>query len=182
MHSLFSTVVYWVSLYLSVPIAEGLAGYHLIAIPMRYLCTLMLVCLCCIGQAQEAKSHFSSWNDFVATTARTFRTGTNRIVISEDLRITDKYTPRSFEADASVNGYYIIVLYNSRFCTSPPTEYFNYGEGTGGDYAFHGDHDGEYCYHLLKVKTYPGKRGTVYVKTTPGNCESWSVKLFVIEF
>ena len=81
-----------------------------------------------------------------------------------------------------MGGYYIIVLYNSRFCTSLPTEYFNYGENTGGDYSFHGDNDGEYCYHLLKVKTYPGKTGHVYIKATDQKCEARTVKLYVIEF
>ncbi len=151
---------------------------------MRYLFILMLTFLgCSIAEAQET-SHFTSWNDFVATTARTFRTGTNRIVISEEPHLYDKYTERTFVADASVNGYYIIILYNSRFCTSPPSEYFNYGPNTGGDYTFHGDHDGEYCYHLLKVKTLPGKTGHVYIKNTNTNtaCDGWTVKLYVIEY
>jgi hypothetical protein len=149
---------------------------------MRYLFTIMLAILNSITQAQETKAHFTSWSDFVATTARTFRTGTNRTLISEEALISSKYTERTFEAEESVSGYYIIILYNSRFCTSPPTEYFNYGENTGGDYTFHGSNDGEYAYHLLKVKTYPGKRGHVYLKTTPVNCDTWTVKLFVIEF
>ena len=149
---------------------------------MRYLFILMLALSGYgTGLAQE-KSHFTSWNDFVATTARTFATGTNRIVISEELRLTDKYTERTFEAESSVNGYYIIILYNSRFCTSPPTEYFNYGPNTGGDYTFHGSNDGEYCYHLLKVKTNPGKNGHVYIKSTGTICETRTVKLFVIQF
>ena len=132
--------------------------------------------------AQET-SHFTSWNDFTATTARTFRTGTNRMLISDDINVWgDKYTERTFEAESSVEGYYIIILYNSKFCTSPPTEYFNYGPNTGGDYTFHGDHDGEYCYHLLKVKTYPGKTGHVYIKSTGTKCEYRSVKLYVIQF
>lgn len=149
---------------------------------MRYLFTLLIACTVFgAARAQEGGSHFTSWNDFVATTARTFRTGTARMVISEDVTISDQYRQWTFDADASVSGYYIIVLYNSKFCGAP-TEYFNYGENTGGDYAFHGDHDGDYCYHLLKVKTYPGKKGNIYIKTTGQMCETRSVRLFVIEF
>ena len=148
---------------------------------MRYLFILMLTFLCCDNIiAQETK--ITSWNDFIALTSRTFRTGSNRIVLSEEMRVTDTYTHRSFDAEESVSGYYIIILYYSRFCTSPPTEYFNYGENSGGNYTFHGNNQEYYCYHLLKVKTFPGKKGHVYIKNTGNICEGQNVKLFVIEY
>jgi hypothetical protein len=147
---------------------------------MRYLSALTIILLLHITtSAQERTSHFTSWNDFKASTVRSFRQGTNRVVLSEDAYVTDKYRQWTFDADAAHSGYYIIVLYNSRFC-DPPTAYFNYGDNTGGDFTFHGNHDGEYCYHLLKVKSYPGKTGHVYIKSTGTKCESTSVKLYVI--
>ena len=147
---------------------------------MRHLFLSIALCVACTmgGSTALHAQAFTSWNNFVAETIRILKAPGKRLVLSEDRRIFNDYVPFRFEADSKVSGYYILVLYTSKFCKEPST-YFDYGEGRE-KFKFETVDDGFYAYQMLKVKSHGGSTGNIYVKyNTPG--ESRSVRVLVIE-